>query len=106
MNLVKKDCPLDATLAKYGLSRPEFKAILERQGNICPICFHIPKTGRWVIDHKHVSGYKKLSPEKRKELVRGITCWYCNRWHLAKGMSIEKADNIIAYLEEFERRKP
>jgi len=103
---VKKEYPTDVTLKKYGLSRLEFKLILEGQNNVCPVCGKTPSTGRWNIDHLHRKGFKLMPPEKKRLLVRGVLCTFCNRFYLAKAMTIEKAKNIITYLEEFERRKP
>lgn len=103
---VKKEYPTQATLDKYGLSRVEVKSILESQGNKCPVCKNTPSSGIWHIDHVHAKGWKKMPPEKRKMFVRGLLCQFCNRFYLAKRMTVEKAKNIITYLEEFERRKP
>jgi len=92
--------PTTTTLKKYGLSLEEWWHILEDQKCVCPICEKEPSTGRFVIDHKHVRGWKKMEPEERKKYVRGITCWFCNRYLLIRGMSIQKAENIITYLME------
>jgi len=99
--------PSPGTLNKYGLTLDDFKRILEKQGGVCPICNKVPNPSkrdgkiRWVIDHYHVKGWKKMPPEKRKLYVRGICCWYCNRWYTAKGITIEKAQNIVMYLNRF-----
>lgn len=100
-----KEYPTQATLNKYGLTREEMRRILERQGYICPICEKTPTTGRWVIDHEHVKGWKKMPSEKRKLYVRGVTCWFCNRNYLAKAMNKRKAKNIIEYLEAYALRQ-
>lgn len=97
--------PSKATLRKYGLTLGEWKAILDRQGRICPICEKEPSTGRFVVDHFHARGWKKMTPEKRKTYVRGLTCWYCNRWYMSRNMTIEKASNIQNYLLQYEWRK-
>jgi len=96
--------PSQATLKKYGLTQEEWDAILKRQGGICPICESVPKTGRWVTDHKHVPNYKKLPPAERKKLVRGILCWYDNNRLLTRGVTIRKLRNAADYLERFEER--
>jgi len=97
--------PTKATLKKYGLTLEEFENILQEQNNICPICGKSPTTGKWVIDHEHIRNYKNLSPDKRKAAVRGILCWYCNRWYLAKGITVQKAKKIAEYLEKYEKKK-
>lgn len=110
--MANRAIPLPKTLAKYGLTEKDFLAILESQNGICPICHKIPNPSkrdgkiRFVIDHYHAKGYAKLPPEKRKAYVRGLVCWYDNRYFLSKGITAEKAKNITTYLEEFERRKP
>jgi hypothetical protein len=93
------------TLQKYGLTEEDFNEILDRQGGVCPICKKAPSTGRWVIDHEHIKGYKKMPSQKRKQYVRGITCWFCNRYFLAKGLTKDKAKNVVTYLDEYNQRK-
>jgi len=99
---LKKEYPTDKTLDKYGLSRDEFHSILAKQGGVCPICSKVPSTGRWVIDHHHVKGWSKMSAGKRKEYVRGITCWFCNHYYLGRAINTEKAKNVVAYLQRYE----
>lgn len=94
--------PSKATLRKYGLDSQAWLAILESQGWVCAICKKVPKTGRLVTDHAHVPRFKKLSPEKRRAQVRGLTCWWCNHIHLGRGISIDKARNVVAYLQAFD----
>jgi hypothetical protein len=94
--------PSQTTLDKYGLSLGEWLAIWEHQGKKCPICNKVPKTGsptEFNIDHRHTPRWKKLLPSQRKTYVRGILCQWCNRSFMAKGMTIEKAKNIVKYLE-------
>lgn len=98
MDIIK---PSQATLRKYGLTLTEWEAILDKQGGVCPICKKVPSSGRFVTDHLHVRGFKKMSPEKKRLHVRGITCTHCNRFYLAKGMTIEKAENLTTYLKAF-----
>lgn len=97
--------PSKATLKKYGLSEPEWNDILQSQGGVCPICKKVPTTGRWVTDHFHVKGFKKMSPEEKKKHVRGVCCTHCNRFYLAKGMTIEKAKNMVIYLTTHEGKR-
>lgn len=96
--------PTLATLRKYGMTQEDFDAILLRQGGICPICEKAPTTGRWIIDHKHVPKYKRLPPEERKKLVRGILCWVCNNRLLTRGVTARKLRNAADYLDRFEER--
>lgn len=94
--------PTKITLNKYGLSVTEWEAILEAQGGRCAICKKVPSTGRFVTDHEHVRGWKAMPPEKRKLYVRGITCWWCNETLLARGVTVEKARNLVDYLHRYE----
>lgn len=92
--------PSKTTLKKYGLSVEEWQAILDRQGGVCPICQKVPSTGRWVTDHFHVIGWKKMLPEQRKKYVRGVLCWVCNNRVLTRGITIQKLENAARYLRE------
>lgn len=102
--------PTLGTLNKYGLTLEDFKYILESQNGVCPICGNTPKPSkrdgkiRWVIDHYHCRGWKKMPPEKRKLYVRGITCWFCNKYYLGRSITAEKSMNVTAYLKRFEER--
>lgn len=98
--------PTKQTLAKYGLTLAEWIGILNEQGCVCPICGKQPPSGRMVTDHEHVRGFKKLLPAERKRFVRGICCWTCNRYFLARGMDCDKAQALFAYLERYDRKKP
>ena len=95
--------PSQTTLDKYGLTTAEWIEMFAQQGFKCPICGKYPKTGKAVefnVDHQHVKGYNKLPPLQRKLLVRGIVCQWDNRSFLAKGMTLEKAKNLVLYLSK------
>ena len=95
--------PSKATLKRYGLSAEEWTDIWQRQGERCPICKR--SDAPLVIDHEHVSNWKKLPPEKRKLYVRGIPCSWCNRWIIGRGATHEKLANGAIYLLKYEKRK-
>ena len=97
--------PSDATLKKYGLDKQDYLAIVERQGYKCPICGNELRK-RVNIDHFHVEGWKDMPPNLRRLYVRGCLCWFDNFYAMFKGITIEKARNIVKYLEDFEKRKP
>lgn len=97
--------PRKITLDKYGLSLNEWKEIVCQQNYKCPICLNVLcKTTN--IDHYHAKQWGKMSAEKRKLFIRGVTCWWCNKSMLPKGITIEKARRTLNYLERFEKRRP
>lgn len=93
--------PTKTTLSKYGLTLSEWENLLISQGGKCAICKKEAKI--FHIDHEHIRGWKSLLPEKKRLYVRGLLCWYCNRWYMSRNMTIEKAGNIQNYLLEYER---
>lgn len=97
--------PSQVTLKKYGLTLEEWQAILDRQNNVCPVCNKAPSTGRWIVDHEHVRGWKTMPPEQRKQHVRGILCWLDNNRLLTRGVTIERLENAARYLREYEEKK-
>ena len=69
---------------KYGITLPEYEALLAIQGGVCWICERPPKNdaedGRRVlhVDHRHVKNDKKQNPRDTRKRVRGLLCWRCN----------------------------
>ena len=98
--------PSPETLRKYGLTAADWYLLLDRQGGVCAVCKKVPTTGRLCVDHYHVKGWKKMPEARRKLYVRGLLCFFCNRYYVGKSITIEKARNVVAYLEEFERIMP
>lgn len=73
---------------RYGITREDFDAMLERQGNRCAICgstklLDYPK--RPPIDHCHTTGR-----------VRGVLCNKCNG---ALGWYEKHRETIVGYLD-------
>lgn len=96
--------PTDATLRRYGLSREEWLAILERQGGVCAVCERLPASQRLNVDHEHVRGWAKRASEERKRFVRGLLCYQCN-YHLANRVAtIAKAERLARYLRDYQSR--
>lgn len=93
--------PSKATLKKYGLSEADWRSILDAQGSVCFVCKREPSKGRLCIDHEHVKGWKKMPPESRKLYVRGLLCWVCNHYYLGRGITLDKAHNVVKYLAEY-----
>lgn len=96
--------PTLATLNKYGLSEGDFFMLLAYQGGVCAICGKVPN-GHWCIDHEHRKGWKKLPPGQRAACVRGILCWFCNHYYVGRGITIERAKNVVEYLQNYADRR-
>ena len=94
------------TLEKYGMDEGDYRMYYEAQDGVCAVCEKPPKEGKTLnVDHEHVKGWKKMPPEKRKKFVRGLLCFYCNRFYLSKAMTIPKAEKIKKYLEAYNVRQ-
>lgn len=93
------------TLRKYGLSVDEWRAMVDEQGGVCAVCLNLPNSGRLVIDHEHANKWKAMPPEKRKDFVRGLLCWTCNRYFLARGATEFKLHRAAEYLKRYHFRR-
>lgn len=95
--------PTVKTLARYGLTLAEWRAILRRQKGVCAVCRKVPA---WVaVDHEHIKGWKRMPPSERKRFVRGLLCYFCNFRYVGKCLTAEKARAVAAYLEDYEARR-
>src|SRR5689334_12215602 len=97
--------PKPETLAKYGLSEEQWRALLAEQDGVCYVCHKIPKSGRFCIDHEHVAGFRAMSPSLKRMYIRGILCWTCNHLYVGRGITLVRARRVVEYLERHERRK-
>jgi hypothetical protein len=95
--------PRSETLAKYGLTLGHWQLLVQAQGGVCAICGKLPPSGKLNIDHHHHSGghWKDMSPERRRQYVRGLLCWTCNKICVGRGVTIEKLRASAAYLERW-----
>jgi hypothetical protein len=88
-------CPTDAAyqrLKLYGLSHPDFEALLQKQRDKCALCETIlVVAGETKLDIDHCHGTGK---------VRGLLCHKCNMMigFLETGCGISKIDRIVSYL--------
>jgi len=95
--------PTKRTLDRYGLTDAEWLQLLAGQGWCCAVC---KKTGqKWNTDHEHVPGWAKLPPDERKRFVRGVLCWFCNKFSVQSNLTAKQAASVAAYLERYEARR-
>jgi hypothetical protein len=53
-----------------------------------------------------VKGWKKMPPEQRKLYVRGLLCWTCNHYYLARGITVRRSERVTLYFQEYGVRRP
>ncbi len=94
--------PSAVTLKKYGLSVLDWYVLANGQDWVCAICRKLPPSKRLHVDHFHARGFKRLSPNERVRCVRGLLCSNCNRRHLQRGMTADKARTIARYLDAYD----
>lgn len=85
---------------EYGLTAWDVALMWRGQRGLCPLCEAPLETKVWVIEHRHVEGFAKLTPDEKRAHFRGITCGWCN--HRVLSM-IERAGplrvrNALMYL--------
>ena len=100
---MKPTPPRPETLRKYGLTEADWYALLARQGGVCVVCEKLPSSGRFNVDHDHVPGWKKMPDHLRKLHVRGLLCFFCNKYYVGRCVTAAKSRNVTKYLENHER---
>lgn len=89
-----------ANYKRYGLTEKEYKDMVKACGNTCMICGKPPVNRALNIDHNHKYGFKK-------EAVRGLLCWTCNRFLIGKmgdrEDSVELFRKAADYLENYRK---
>lgn len=98
-------CPTLPTLNKYGGSIQLWWDMAFAQRFVCGACGRLPKTLRLVIDHQHIRGWSRMAPADRWQYVRGLLCWTCNGFRLARGATIANLHGAAEYLERYEARR-
>ena len=96
--------PRSRTCEEYGLTLETWQHIAARQGWACGVCHKKPKNKRLVVDHVHISGWRRMPPEVRRRYVRGLCCMSCNHFVLTRYADALKHRQAAEYLEDFERR--
>jgi len=74
---------------KYGITGNEFREIVEKQNNKCPICIRVINKN-FSVDHDHKIGK-----------IRGIICNDCNLAIGNAGSSPERLKSMANYLENY-----
>jgi Recombination endonuclease VII len=97
--------PSDMTLKKYGLTLSDWSSMALEQSYRCAVCEKTPASGIMHIHHQHVAKWKTMEPERRKQYVIALVCQFCNRFVLARTMTLLKARNIVTMLEAYEARR-
>lgn len=74
----------------YGITSEDYERMLDGQGGGCFICGNKPKEGRYLqVDHNHKTGF-----------VRGLLCYYCNRYYVRKMDNKMRVEGLIKYLQK------
>ena len=112
--------PRADTLKKYGLTQADWLSLCAACKYTCVVCGKPFGDRPLVVDHEHVKGFKAhkkrkakhgrtikvrvMPPEERRRYVRGVIHNYCNRF-VRRWLTLDRARAIVAYLEDFERRR-
>lgn len=86
----------------YGLTYSEWEELVK---NGCWVCKR--KDVRLNVDHRHIKGYKKLTPEEKRKEVRGCLCFVHNT--MLHGVekfkdSRKQLERMIAYFQVFKMK--
>lgn len=88
--------------AKFGLSRIDFDAMLQRQGGRCAVCGTTdPGSTFWAVDHDHACCPSRKTCGK---CVRGILCRSCNQGLGNFADDVDRLTSAVAYLNRTSRR--
>lgn len=114
--------PTAQTLARYGLTADEWRAMCQRVRYTCVVCGKPFGDRPLVVDHEHVRGWRArkrklksgkaraakdqrvMTPAERKLYVRGVLHSYCNRF-VRSWLTLDRARAITAYLEAYHKSK-
>ena len=84
----------------YGLTAEDVARRWNAQGGRCPLCGVRLEEKVWVIDHLHIKGFRKLAPEQRTRLFRGLLDSWCNHRVLSmcERAGMDRVVNAVYYL--------
>jgi hypothetical protein len=87
----------------YGITLEEYDAIKEKQGGVCYICRRAKGISTPLqVDHKHVPGYSRMTPQQKRRYVRGLVCGRDNN---RLGWFEANAPFVLTYLEQWPARE-
>ena len=79
----------------YEITQEQYDKMFEQQHGVCYICFSPPNRQGLNIDHDHITGR-----------VRGLLCWFCNKYIVCGPNTPELLARAIEYLKsDFDGRK-
>lgn len=79
----------------YEITQGQYDKMFKQQNGVCTICFRPPNRQGLNIDHDHVTNR-----------VRGLLCWYCNKYIVCGPNTPELLERAAAYLRsEFDGRE-
>ena len=104
-DLVYEDhLPSQVTLKKYGLSVVDWVELYTRKNGCCHVCGRSFHGIRANIDHEHVRGWKQMTPAQRKQHIRGLLCYTCNKFMMMRGITSDKLLRGYQYMRGWEVR--
>lgn len=84
----------------YGLTLHDIALMWDKQQGLCPICEAKLETKRWVIEHRHIKGFKGLPAALKAKYFRGLVCNWCNHRVLSmcERAGWRRVYNVVSYL--------
>lgn len=71
-------------IKRYGITVRDKELMLEKQKYCCACCEKPFGGKKAYVDHEHCLGYSRLPPEEKRNYIRGLLCYICNKWLVAK----------------------
>lgn len=93
---LKSPCTQCTNVARWGLTRSSYEALLDEQSGVCALCYQPPTARRLAVDHDHT-----CCPDNKScgRCIRGLLCHPCNTGLGLFRDSTEVLGLAISYLE-------
>ncbi len=87
----------------FGITLPEYEAMLKAQDGKCYICQRPPVEGgkSLAVDHLHSKGENTRYSREKRGRIRGLLCWHCNSAIGKFRDNVEHLRRAANYLEEW-----